>query len=191
MVGQRLRLISLLLCACASVNGGDTVTIFFDRCTVDYCVRMGIPIRVTWLLSRSDLGTAKRSSSFRFFSENRVPEPRVSPVMYNKSGYDRGHNCPAADRSRSISSMKQTFSMANISPQVPRLNRQTWKKLEDDCRKYVISGHELLISVVPVFWHADTTWIGAGRVAVPHGYVKTVYQAADSTMLLQRYFQNW
>lgn len=191
MAGQRLRLISLLLCACACVYGGDTVTIFFDRCTVDYSVRMGIPIRVTWLLAKSDLGNAKRSTSLRFFTETKVPKPRVSPVMYDKTGFDRGHNCPAGDRSRSISSMKQTFSMANISPQVPRLNRQTWKKLEDDCRKYVISGHELLISVVPVFWAADTTWIGAGRVAVPHGYVKTVYHAADSTMLLQRYFQNW
>ena len=191
MVGQRLRLISLFLCASVSVNCGDTVTIFFDRCTVDYSVRMGIPIRVRWLLAKSDLGPAKRSASLRFFAESQVPKPRVSPVMYDKSGYDRGHNCPAADRSRSLSSMKQTFSMANISPQVPRLNRQTWKRLEDDCRKYVQSGHELLIKVVPVFWVADTTWIGGDRVAVPHGYVKTVYHAADSTLLLQRYFQNW
>lgn len=191
MVGQRLRLISLLLCACASVYGGDTVTIFFDRCTVNYSVRMGIPIRVTWLLAKSDLGTAKRSASLRFFVETSVPKPRVSSEMYNKSEYDRGHNCPAADRSRSIASMRQTFSMVNISPQVPRLNRQTWKRLEDDCRKYVQSGDELLIKVVPVFWHADTTWIGGGRVAVPHGFVKTVYHAADSTLLLQRYFQNW
>lgn len=191
MAGLRLRLISLLLCASIRLYGGDTVTIFFDRCTVEYSVRMGIPISVQWYLNKSDLGTAKRSASLRFFVETRVPKPRVSPVMYDNSGYDRGHNCPASDRSRSISSMKQTFSMANISPQVPHLNRVTWKKLEDDCRKYVLSGHDLLISVVPVFWHADTAWIGNGRVAVPHGYVKTVYNAADSSMMLQHYFQNW
>jgi endonuclease G len=43
---------------------------------------------------------------------------------------DRGHMCPAADRSCSKEDMDATFLMSNMVPQSPNLNRGPWEKLE-------------------------------------------------------------
>lgn len=80
--------------------------------------------------------------------------------------------------------------MANIAPQTPDLNRRRWKRLEDDTRRMAKTGRQLRIVVVPVWWQADTLWLHEHRIAVPHGFVKSIYDAADSTLLLQRYFCN-
>jgi hypothetical protein len=55
------------------------------------------------------------------------------PNDYRNSGYDKGHLCPAADRSASREDMDATFLMTNIAPQAPALNRGPWEKLESYC----------------------------------------------------------
>jgi hypothetical protein len=49
-------------------------------------------------------------------------DPRFSAKLsdFRSSGYDRGHLVPAADHKDSQAAMDQTFSLANISPQVGR-----------------------------------------------------------------------
>ena len=67
------------------------------------------------------------------------------PSQYLRSGFDRGHLCPAADRTRSNSDQEATFVMTNIIPQAPMLNRGLWADIEKECRNLVRNGHELYI----------------------------------------------
>jgi endonuclease G len=84
-----------------------------------------------YLTPASINGLQKRSSKF-------LPDPLLSnplgPNSYTKSGYDRGHLCPAADMKLNAVSMTESFYMSNMSPQVPSFNRGIWSKLEDKVR---------------------------------------------------------
>ena len=74
---------------------------------------------------------------------------------YTKTGYDRGHLCPAADMGFNPIAMDESFLMSNISPQVPEFNRGIWKELETTVRKWAIKEHQLYIVAGPVFKDSD------------------------------------
>lgn len=166
-----------------TLNSGTYVVI--------YSHDLRIPMTVDWVLRRSDIGSSKREPSWRFAEDTRVPRPRACHSDYNRSGFDRGHMVPAADRSATISAMRSTFIMTNVCPQVPSLNRGSWKRLEDGCRAKAKQGLALHIHVDALFWHADTQRIGRDSVAVPHAFVKSVYSWPDDSLLYSRYFQNY
>lgn len=170
-------------------NGLDTL--MMESYSVVYSPALRIPINVQWTLSVADMGSSHREPTWRFQEDNRVQMPRATHDDYAHSGYDRGHMVPAADRSNSISSMKQTFIMTNVCPQVPALNRGAWKSLENACRMVALNGTPVRIVADAVFWNADTLRIGRNGVAVPHGFVKTVYCSTTDSILYSRYFQNW
>lgn len=170
-------------------NGLDTL--MMDSYSVIYSPALRIPVNVQWTLSVTDMGSSHREPSWRFQEDERVQMPRASHDDYTHSGYDRGHMVPAADRSRNISSMKQTFIMTNVCPQVPALNRGAWKSLENACRQVVMNGTPVRIVADAVFWQADTQRIGRNAVAVPHGFVKTVYCSSTDSILYAKYFPNW
>ncbi|MEO6523486.1 MAG: DNA/RNA non-specific endonuclease [Mucilaginibacter sp.] len=60
-------------------------------------------------------------------------------------GFDRGHNCPSADRTSSVAANTATFLMINMIPQAPNNNQQTWGNLEDYLRSLTASGNEVYI----------------------------------------------
>ena len=158
---------------------------------VVYSPALRIPQSVDWVLRRSDIGTIKREPSWRFAEDTRVSRPRACHSDYTRSGFDRGHMVPAADRSATISAMRSTFIMTNVCPQVPWLNRGSWKRLEDGCRAIAKQGQALHIHVDALFWQADTQRIGRDSVAVPHAFVKSVFCYHDDSLLYSRYFQNY
>lgn len=160
------------------------------RYSIEYDTTLKIPRRVTWSLCQSDLGTIKRVSKMKFYPDADIPEGTAMPSDYTRTGYDRGHMCPAADRSTSRRAMMATFSMANITPQAPALNRGAWKRIEDATRRYARGGHPVTIMADAVFWQADTLRIGQTRVAVPHAFVKTVRLMANDSIIFTGYFQN-
>jgi endonuclease G len=69
----------------------------------------------------------------------------VVPADYTNTGFDRGHLCPSDDRDATPEDNSATFLMTNIIPQAPDLNRQTWRLLEEYCRKLLDEGNELYI----------------------------------------------
>lgn len=160
------------------------------RYSIEYDTTLKIPRRVTWALCPSDLGAEKRQSQMKFYPDADIPGGTAMPSDYTRTGYDRGHMCPAADRSCSSRAMAATFSMANIAPQVPALNRGAWKRIEDACRRYARGGHSVTIIADAIFWQADTLRIGHSRVAVPHAFVKTVRLRANDSIIFTGYFQN-
>ncbi|WP_286137671.1 DNA/RNA non-specific endonuclease [Gabonibacter massiliensis] len=105
----------------------------------------------------------------------------ATPDDYKRSGYDRGHLCPAADMAFDKKAMSETFYMSNMSPQVPAFNRGIWKRLEDLLRK---RGRKELLYVVtgPVF-KENKGHIGKNKVTVPGYYYKLFYAPASQQMI--------
>lgn len=61
---------------------------------------------------------------------------RAKLVDYFRSGYDRGHQVPAADAKWSQDAMNDTFLLSNMCPQVGEgFNRDYWAHFEDFCRR--------------------------------------------------------
>ncbi|MFI3302373.1 MAG: DNA/RNA non-specific endonuclease [Rikenellaceae bacterium] len=132
------------------------------------------------LLPSNINGGVKRTNSFR-------PDPKVSTQSattadYTKSGYDRGHLCPAADMSHTEEAMRESFYMSNMSPQAPMLNRGKWKTLEEAVRRWCLAKGELHITVGGVL-KDGLPQIGANKVSVPEQYYKAIYSPRTGEMI--------
>lgn len=97
---------------------------------------------VSWHLALDDLGAAGRSE---FASDPDLPGDwyRVASSDYTRSGYDRGHLLPSADRTASPEINQSVFYMTNIIPQAPDNNQGPWSDLEEYSRSLVRNGNEL------------------------------------------------
>ncbi len=113
----------------------------------------------------------KRKNNFR--EDPEVKTKSASLEDYKKSGYDRGHLCPAGDMAWSELTMSESFYMSNMSPQVPAFNRGIWKYLESDVREWAKQNKELYIVTAGVLKDSLPT-IGANKVAVPHYFYKII-----------------
>mgnify|MGYP001553786444 CR=1 FL=1 len=107
------------------------------------------PNWVAWKLDAEDIGSQPRG---QFAPDPDLPSgfTRVTPSFYTGSGYDRGHNCPAKDRSANKEDNDAVFYMTNMTPQLHAMNAGPWERLESYTRTlvqergmtcYVICGH--------------------------------------------------
>ena len=128
-----------------------------------------IPVWVSWTLDKKRLsGTATRSNAFR--ADPLVPNS-AKPKDYAASGYDKGHMSPDKDNRTNIILESESFFMTNMTPQLPSLNRGSWKVLEGATRGMVIdSGHTFQIISGPIYSPSGTK-IGQG-VIVPQSFYK-------------------
>ena len=132
----------------------------------------GAPNWVSWHLQKSDVGAATRKNDFH-------PEPdlpdgfkRVRPSDYDRTGFDRGHMCNSEDRTETQEDNTVTFSMANMQPQTPDLNRGVWLRLEAYSRTLLKQGNELYITAG---CYGGTKTIGrANKVTLPERCWKVV-----------------
>jgi endonuclease G len=100
---------------------------------------------VSWRITKSDLGEFDREDDFRPDASLPKGWTRVTPSDYTGSGFDRGHLCPAADRSGSAEAISTTFLMTNMIPQTPDLNRGVWARFEGYLRTLVTRGSDVYI----------------------------------------------
>lgn len=121
-------------------------TLDFDNVLLDkaayalsYNRTKGGPNWVSWHLDQSDRGRSGRSNDFRP-DQTLPPQWWIRPSDYRASGYDRGHQCPSADRTSDEKANSATFLMSNMLPQAPDLNRQLWRKFEEYCRDQLKGG---------------------------------------------------
>jgi endonuclease G len=95
----------------------------------------------------------------------------VTSNVYSGGGFDRGHMCPAKDRSASPADSRAVFFMTNIIPQSPNSNQRGWERLEDYCRRLAKEGKSLYIACGPagvggVGKNGPADEIGKGRLKV-------------------------
>jgi len=132
-------------------------------------------------------GGVERSNKFKV--DQMVPSGSAKSSDYTKSGYDRGHLCPAADMGFSLASMEESFLMSNISPQAPDFNRGIWKELETEVRKWAKKERKIYIVTGPVFKDNKGT-IGADQVLVPGYFFKIIYEETDEPKIIAFVFPN-
>lgn len=111
----------------------------------------------------------------RFYSEPTIPmKYRSKSSDYTRSGYDRGHLANDADFDYSEKTLRKTYSMANIIPQAPKVNRKTWIKAERYER--LIASKLGSLTVINGVHYPDTPKrIGKNNIAVPDGFWKIMY----------------
>lgn len=139
----------------------------------------GTPNWVSWHLSKAWLGNAPRQDNF--LPDNALPNGwfRATSASYTGSGFNRGHNCPSADRTGSVADNSATFLMTNIIPQAPNNNQRTWADLENYCRTLVNEGNELYI-ICGSYGRGGTgsdgqaNTIADGKITVPNRIWKVI-----------------
>jgi endonuclease G len=105
---------------------------------------------VSWELKKDDIGNAKRAP---FEPDPALPKGVIARVMardYDGAGFDRGHLCPAKDRSATAADSQAVSYLTNIVPQSPAGNQNGWERLEDYCRTLARQGHVLHIACGPL-----------------------------------------
>ena len=109
-----------------------------------------------------------------FHPEKELPKSdRAELAHYRSSGFDRGHMAPAADMATNAAN-DESFSLANMVPQMPSLNRGAWADIEETTRQLAVKYGEVYVVTGPVFAGARLSRIG-GRVLVPSSVYKAVY----------------
>ena len=128
-----------------------------------------------------------RRHSF-FVEDTEVPSKfRAKLHDYFRSGYDRGHQVPAADAKWSQEAMNSTFLLTNMCPQVgDGFNRDYWAHLEDFCRRLTNYFPSVRIVTGPLYlprkdpedgkWRVSYEVIGnPPNVAVPTHFYKVIF----------------
>jgi endonuclease G, mitochondrial len=145
-----------------------------------------VPIWVIQRLSPdSFVGPGNRKEEGNPFSADPdlKPEQTARPSDYRGSGYDQGHMAPAADMAFAVQALIESFYMSNMAPQVGvGMNQHIWRYLEAFVRNWACRAGDIVVVTGPIF-ERRPEWIGDGRVAVPTGFFKIVYDPARKRAL--------
>lgn len=144
----------------------------YEGFTVNFNPKNKTPNYVAWILQGNETeGAVGRSNNFWSDSDlEGCPDTRD----YSRSGYDRGHMCPAGEQKWSQEAMHNSFVMANICPQKHELNTGAWKTLEDKERIWAKRDSAIVIVSGPIYDSSDKETIGRNKVRVPSAFFKVL-----------------
>jgi endonuclease G len=132
-----------------------------------------VPLWVAYhLTGKHTFGCIDRTDDFHP-DELLPPDHRAKPSDYDEPQFDQGHQAPAQDFAWNDKEMHDSFSMANMTPQLPGLNRRQWERLEEAVRAWAADRGDLIIYVGPVIKREPRT-IGDDHVVVPSAFWKVV-----------------
>jgi len=113
----------------------------------------------------------KRNSKF-YPDPNLSSSERAELHHYARSGFDRGHVAPSGDMP-SPESQQECFTLANMIPQEPSVNRGIWEGIESATRTLAKKRGELFVITGPIY-SGRIQQIG-GAVMVPTQIYKAIY----------------
>jgi len=160
-------------------SAGTSVTTNYNNYLYDHTYYIdsynrdaGVPNWTSWYVGATTLGSAARQNDFR--ADTSLPSGwfEVGAGDYSGTGFDRGHNCPSADRTLTVAANSGTFLMDNMIPQSPNNNEHTWANFEDYGRSLVTAGNEVYV-IMGTYGTGGTgsgataTTIDGGKVRVP------------------------
>ncbi|MEO2062883.1 MAG: DNA/RNA non-specific endonuclease [Christiangramia sp.] len=131
--------------AVTDVNYPNNYLLEKEEYVMSYSRDRGQANWVSWHLDEAWLGDAPRQNDFRNDTSLPAGWYQVQETDYSGSGFDRGHQCPSADRTLSVDDNSNTFFMTNMMPQAPNNNRYAWANLESYCRSMLSGGYEIYI----------------------------------------------
>jgi endonuclease G len=165
----------------ADLRPAASLTSSFDRRTRN-------PAWVAEHITRESLANHNADRKHSVFVEDvAIPEMfRAKLKDYFRSGYDRGHQVPAADAKWSQQAMDDTFLLSNMCPQVgDGFNRDYWAHFEDFCRRLTHKYPSVRIVTGPLYlpkrdpdgkWRVSYEVIGSPpNVAVPTHFYKVIF----------------
>jgi endonuclease G, mitochondrial len=126
-------------------------------------------------LARDDIESARSLQRVdAFHPESAVPPAERAELSdYARSGFDRGHMAPSGDMP-DPAAQAQSFSLANMVPQAPELNRKTWAGIEIAVRTLAVRHGALYVVTGPIFTGNDIQALN-GRVLIPTEVFKAIY----------------
>lgn len=92
---------------------------------------------------------------------------------YKKSGYDKGHLCPAGDKRYTKEAHDETFLTSNITPQKHDFNAGLWNRLEQKTR-YWASRYDGVFVITGGVLKGNMKSIGEEDVSVPNQFYKVI-----------------
>ena len=136
------------------------------------------PLYAAEYLTRKNMRNAgKLSRKDSFHAEDALPErDRAELSDYERSGYDRGHMAPNADFA-TRKAQAESFSLANMVPQVHESNAGVWAGIESATRQLATAEGDIYVISGPAFIGGNLKKIG--NVLVPTHVWKVIYSPAQ------------
>jgi endonuclease G len=125
---------------------------------------------VAYELTKQQISASKFKRPY-FIKDSKVTTQSAHYKNYSKTGYDKGHLCPAGDRKFSKKAHDETFLTSNISPQNHEFNSGIWNRLEQKTRYWATKYDKLYIVTGGILTN-DLKTIGTEKVAVPNYFYK-------------------
>jgi endonuclease G len=122
-----------------------------------------------------------RNSNFKrpyFIEDSKVKTGSADWRNYKKSGYDKGHLCPAGDMEFAINAYNDTFFTSNISPQIHDFNGGIWNRLEQKTR-YWATKYDGVYVITGGVLNSSLKTIGKEEVSVPNYFYKILLDNSD------------
>jgi len=113
-----------------------------------------------------------------FVEDRKVKTGSADWRNYKKSGYDKGHLIPAADREFSENAYHETFLTSNISPQNHEFNAGIWNQLEQKTRYWAKKYDGIYVVTGGVLKEGLQT-IGDEHVSVPDTFYKIIVAISE------------
>ena len=157
---------------CAQEQVTDTITIYHKYYSTTFSKSKRFPVVVKYWLTKTMLDCEQKyKRSKKFQPDPSIPAYTNLDKDYKKSGYDRGHQMDGYDCGCDSIAMAESFYYSNVAPQLPALNRGSWKKLEDYTRKLVNEYDSILV------WCGSIAIEGnhIGRVTIPDYCWKIIF----------------
>lgn len=158
--------------------------------TVSYNPATKIPNWVAWRLTAEHASGREKRKGIPFHEDTDVPEPRANTYDYMRSGYDRGHMCPAGDNKWDAEAMEQSFLMTNICPQDHVLNIGDWNNLEAQCRHWAERYGSIYVVCGPILYNKKHHTIGKHKVVVPEAFFKVILRMGDTPQAIGFVYRN-
>ena len=130
---------------------------------------------VSYTLDGNKVNAVNVKKRSKFYSEKNLPNKyRSHNKDYTHSGYDRGHLANDASFDYDAKVVVKTYTMANIIPQAPNVNRRTWIKAEK-LERSVAVGLGSVNVLNGVVYNSNPKRIGKNKIAVPDAFWKMIY----------------
>lgn len=141
-----------------------------DYFTLSYSEKHEQAEWVAYELKKSYIKSANFKRPY-FIEDSKVKTGSADWRNYKKSGYDKGHLCPAGDMEFAINAYNDTFFTSNISPQIHDFNSGIWNRLEQKTR-YWATKYDGVYVITGGILEPSLKTIGRENVSVPNYFYK-------------------